>query len=254
MSLNIQVDVNKLIEQVNFKQFVEQMTESPYGLTLLAFVLVIILLIFIIYFISKFSILNIIREHQEYKIKKTNDEITYLQELLKDETFKNYTSKIKYDLAVAKLCKLLKYNHHDKDLLEYIWSCKNSKLAIQLYESSKFQLEKDETTKEFKLKKYFPNWWVLTLNYVGTSVYFVLTLSSLYPTFYLFYYSYKTGENINNLPFKFYISQILLFLIFFVIALAVLNLFIKPWKGKKFLELEKIEADKTQSNILNEAA
>jgi hypothetical protein len=149
--------------------------------------------------------------------------------------------KIKYNLDVERLGKLLKYKHHDKDLLEYMYSCKNSKLAIQYYESSKFQLEKDDTTHLYKLKKYFPNWWIKTLNYVGTGIYFILTFGSFAPTFYIFYYASKTGESLKGLSLNFYIAQLLLFFICFVLALSLLSLFIKPWKAKKFLELEKIE-------------
>lgn len=229
--------------ELNLGPLLERILENPYGLGFCAVVIVIILFVVAIYFIAKSGIINSIREHQEYKVKKVNEEIKYQEDLLKDESFKKYKSKIKYNLDVERLGKLLKYKHHDKDLLEYIYSCKNSKLAIQYYESSKFQLEKDQTTGLFKLKKYFPNWFVMTLNYVGTAIYFALTLGSLAPTFYVFYYANKTGESLSTLPTTFYLAQLFLFFIFFVLALCVLSLFIKPWKGKKFLELEKIEEE-----------
>lgn len=229
--------------ELNLAPLLERILDNPYGLGFCAVFLIIILFIVAIFFIAKSGIINSIREHQEYKVKKVNEEIKYQEDLLKDESFKKYKSKIKYNLDVERLGKLLKYKHHDKDLLEYIYSCKNSKRAIQYYESSQFQLEKDQTTGLFKLKKYFPNWCVMTLNYVGTAIYFSLTLGSLAPTFYIFYYANKTGESLSTLPTTFYLVQLFLFFICFVLALFILSSFIKPWKGKKFLELEKIEEE-----------
>lgn len=231
-NLNAELDLNI---------FLEKLLENPYGLAFCSVIILIVLFIVGMYFFTRLGILNNIREHQEYKIKRVNEEIKYQEELLKDESFKKYKSKIKYNLDVERLGKLLKYKHHDKDLLEYMYSCKNPKVAIQYYEASKFQLEKDDTTKLYKLKKYFPNWLVMTLNYVGTGIYFILTLGSLFPTFYAFYYSFKTGESLNSLGYTFYLAQLFLFFMCFLLALSVLSLFIKPWKGKKFIELEKIE-------------
>ena len=238
-NINADVDLNPLLQRI---------VESSGGLIFCSAVIIILVFVIAIYFIAKSGVINSIREHQEYKVKRANDEIKYQEELLKDDSFKKYKHKIQYNLDVARLGKLLKYKHPDKDLLEYMYSCKNSKLAIQYYESSKFQLEKDDVTHLYKLKKYFPNWLIKTLNYIGTGIYFILTFGSFAPTFYFFYYTSKTNENIKDLPLNFYIAQLLLFFICFILALSILSLFIKPWKAKKFLELEKIEDDPTKES------
>lgn len=248
MNFDVKLDLNRIIESVKLNELIDAIMQSQYGMLLLSILLVFFLLIIFVYFVAKSGFLSGVVQYQEYKLKKVNDDIDYQESLLNDSSFKKYENKIKYNLEVAKLCKLLNYNHHDKDLLEYMYLCKNSKLAIQLYESSKFQLEKDKEKGFYRLKKIFPNWWVMTLNYIGTAIYFILTLGSLYPTFYIFYYAYKTEQSLGSLPFSFYIAQVILFFIFFAIALSILSLFIKPWKGKKFLELDKIEGSYTKTD------
>src|SRR5690606_16962240 len=89
-----------------------------------------ILIIALVFFIARSGIVGSIREHQEYKVRKNKDEIKDQEDLLKDESFRKYKDQIQYHLDVAKLNKLLKYSHYDKDLLEYILSCQDSRRAI----------------------------------------------------------------------------------------------------------------------------
>lgn len=227
--------------ELNLNPLVDRMLDNPYGLFAIFLVLGLILVIALVFFLAKSGILSTIREHQEYKISKIKDEIKDQEELLKDESFKKYKNQIQYHLDVIKLNKLLKYSHHDKNLLEYILSCKNSRLAIFYYESSSFYLEKDDETKQFKLKKYCKDWLVNWLNGIGTFIYFGISLGSLYPMIYVFYSCIKAGESLNQIPSSFFVSQFLLFIISLVLALMLLSPLVKPWKAKKFLELEKIE-------------
>lgn len=58
---------------------------------------------------------------------------------------------------------------------------------------------------------------------------------------YIFYICIKAGESLNKIPNSFFVSQFFLFLISLVLALVLLNPLVRPWKAKKFLELEKID-------------
>lgn len=230
-----------LNSELNLTPLLEKILDNPYGLFVICMVLGLILIIALVFFIARSGILSSIREHQEYKVRKIKDEIKDQEELLKDDSFKRYRDQIQYHLDVTKLSKLLKYSHHDKDLLEYILSCKDSRLAIFYYESSNSYLEKDNETKQFKLKKYCKDWGVNWLNRIGTIIYFGISLGSLSPTIYIFYICIKAGESLNKIPNSFFVSQFFLFLISLVFALMLLNPLVKPWKAKKFLGLEKID-------------
>lgn len=229
-----------LNSDLNLNPLLDLVIASPYGSAICGFLFCLAIFTAIVFFIAKSGILSIIREHQEYKIRKIKDEINDQEELLKDDSLKKNKLQIQYHLNVSKLNKLLKYTHHDKDLLEYILSCKNKNLAIFYYESANVFLEKEGSGRKFKLKKYCKNWLVNVLNWIGVILYFVISLGSLYPTIYVFYLCIKAGESINKVPASFYISQIFLFFICLMLALILLSLFVKPWKAKQFLELEKI--------------
>lgn len=132
-----------LNSELNLTPVLEKVLNNPYGLIAICIVVGLILIIALVFFIAHSGILSSIREYQEYKVRKIKDEIKDQEDLLKDDSFKKYKAQIQYHLDVTKLNKLLKYSHHDKDLLEYILSCKNSRLAIFYYESSNSYLEKD---------------------------------------------------------------------------------------------------------------
>lgn len=229
--------------ELNLGPVLEKILENPYGLFAICLVLGLILVIALVFFLAKSGILSSIREYQEYKARKIKDEIKDQEELLKDESFKKYKNQIQYHIDVTKLNELLKYSHHDKDLLEYILSCKDSRLAIFYYESSKFYLEKDNEIKQFKLKKYCTDKFVKWLNGLGTFIYFGISLGSLSPMIYVFYSCIKAGESLKQIPISFFVSQFLLFIICLVLALMLLSPLVKPWKAKRFLELEKIEQE-----------
>lgn len=229
-----------LNSELNLTPVLEKILNNPYGLIAICIVVGLILIIAFVFFIARSGIVGSIREHQEYKVRKIKDEIRDQEELLKDDSFIKYKDQIQYHLDVAKLNKLLKYSHHDKDLLEYILSCQDSRRAIFYYESSNFFLEKDNETKQFKLKGYCRNWLVNGLNKIGTIIYFGVSLGSLSPMIYVFYLCIREGESLNKIPNSFFVSQFFLFLISLVLALMLLNPLVKPWKAKQFLELEKI--------------
>lgn len=233
---------------LDLNPYLEKVINSPYGIFIFTALLFLVLVVSLVLFLAKSGILSAIREHQEYKARRIKDEITDQEELLKDDNFKKYRTQIQYNLDVTKLNKLLKYSHHDKDLLEYILSCKDNNLAIMYYESGKGYLEKDEITKKFKLKSYCKDWWINSLNKLGTLIYFGISLGSLTPTIYFAYALLRAGESLKNISFSFLISQFLLFVVCVILALMILTPMVRPWKAKQFLQLEKIEESPTNVN------
>lgn len=233
--------------EFNLNPLIERALDNPYGVGVLIAVIILGLVILLFFSIFKSGILSGIREHQEYKARKIKEEIKDQEDLLEDESFKKYKHQIKYHLDVVKLNKLLKYSHYDKDLLEYILSCKDKRLAMLYYDSANFFIEKNEATKEFQLKGFCRNWWIKLLNGLGTILYFGISLGSLYPTAIAFYIAITTGTSLKIIPFSFVISQFLLFILCLILALMVLIPMVRPWKAMKFLELEKIEND--QANV-----
>lgn len=229
--------------ELNLNSLLEQLLDNPYGLFTICLIIGLIIIISAIFFLAKSGILSTIREHQEYKMRRIKDEIKDQEEMLVDESFKQYRHQIRYHLDVAKLNKLLKYSHFDKDLLEYILSCKNSRLAIFYYESSNFYLEKDSETKQFKLKKYCSNRLVNWLNGLGTFLYFGISLGSLSPIIYTMFLFLRAGESLSKIPNSFFLSQLFLFVVSIILGLMLMAPLVKPWKAKQFLELEKIEND-----------
>lgn len=236
MAANLNTDLN-------LNPLIERALDNPYGVA--TAIAVVILLFFSIF---RSGILGGIREHQEYKARKIKEEIKDQEALLEDESFKKYRHQIKYHLDVVKLNKLLKYSHHDKDLLEYILSCKDRRLAILYYDSANFFIEKNTATKKIQLKSFCRNWWIKFLNGLGTIFYFGISLGSLYPTIIVFYKAITTGTSLKTIPFSFVISQFLLFVLCLIFALIVLVPMVRPWKAMKFLELEKIENDQADAD------
>lgn len=233
-SLNTDLNLNPLIDRT---------LDNPYGVAGLIIVVILGLVILLFFSVFKSGILNGIREHQEYKARKIREEIKDQEDLLEDESFKKYRYQIKYHLDVVKLNKLLKYSHYDKNLLEYILSCKDKRLAMLYYDSSNFFIEKNEVTKQFQLKGFCRNWWIKLLNGVGTILYFGISLGSLYPTAIVFYEAITKGASLKTVPFSFVISQFLLFVLCLILALVILVPMVRPWKAMMFLKLEKIEND-----------
>jgi uncharacterized membrane protein YgaE (UPF0421/DUF939 family) len=249
----VQVAAN-LNTDLNLNPLIERILDNPYGVAVVIGIVVLALVIILFFSISKSGILTTLREHQEYKARRVKEEIKDQEDLLEDEEFKKYKHQIKYHLDVLKLNKLLKYSHHDKDLLEYILSCKNSHLAMIYYDSAKSYIEKDENTKQFKLKKYCHPSWIKLLNGLGTLAYFVICFGTLYPTGKIFYIAFTTGASLKGIPISFVASQFLLFVLGIILGMMVLAPMIKPWKAMRFLELEKIESDLKESIALDEAA
>lgn len=232
---------------LNLNPLIERALDNPYGVGGLIIVVILGLVILLFFSVFKSGILNSIREHQEYKARKIREEIKDQEDLLEDESFKECRYQIKYHLDVIKLNKLLKYSHYDKDLLEYILSCKDKRIAMLYYDSANFFIEKNEVTKKFQLKGFCRNWWIKLLNGAGTILYFGISLGSLYPTAIVLYEALTTGTSLKTLPFSFFISQFLLFVLCLILALMVLIPMVRPWKAMMFLELEKIEND--QANV-----
>lgn len=232
---------------LNLNPLIERALDNPYGVGGLIIVVILGLVILLFFSVFKSGILNSIREHQEYKARKIREEIKDQEDLLEDESFKECRYQIKYHLDVIKLNKLLKYSHYDKDLLEYILSCKDKRIAMLYYDSANFFIEKNEVTKKFQLKGFCRNWWIKLLNGAGTILYFGISLGSLYPTAIVLYEALTTGTSLKTLPFSFFISQFLLFVLCLILALMVLIPMVRPWKAMMFLELEKIEHD--QANV-----
>lgn len=244
-NLNTDLNLNPLIERI---------LDNPYGVAVVIGIVVLASVIILFFSISKSGILTSIREHQEYKVRRVKEEIKDQEDLLEDEAFKKYKHQIKYHLDVLKLNKLLKYSHHDKDLLEYILSCKNSRLAMNYYDSGNFFLEKDESTKAYKLKSFCKIWWIKLLNGLGTFLYFGISFGTLYPTALTFYIAFTTGASLKGIPLSFIASQFLLFVLGVILAMMILSPMIKPWKAMRFLELEKIETDRKERDALDNAA
>jgi len=240
--------------ELNLNSLLEQLLDNPYGLFAICLVIGLIIVISAVFFLAKSGILSSIREHQEYKMRRIKDEIKDQEELLEDESFKKYKHQIKYHLDVTKLNKLLKYSHFDKDLLEYILSCKNSRLAIFYYESSNFYLEKDSKTKQFKLKKYCSGRLVNGLNSLGTFLYFGISFGSLSPVIYTIFLCIRAGESLSKIPNSFFFSQFFLFIISITLGLMLMTPLVKPWKAMKFLELEKIEQEQAEAKEAQKAA
>ncbi|WP_032878701.1 hypothetical protein [Acinetobacter colistiniresistens] len=101
------------------------------------------------------------------------------------------------------MSKLLKYSHHDKDLLEYILSCENKNLAIFYYKKANFYLEKDQITQELKLKSFCKDWFIKSLNIAGTIIYFSIIFGSLLPMAYITFLCIKAGVGLDQVPFSF---------------------------------------------------
>jgi len=217
--------------EFNLNPLIERVLDNPYGVGVLIAVVILGLVILLFFSIFKSGILSGIREHQEYKARKIKEEIKDQEDLLEDESFKKYRHQIKYHLDVVKLNKLLKYSHYDKDLLEYILSCKDKRLAMLYYDSANFFIEKDKITKKFQLKGFCHNWWIKLLNGVGTILYFGISLG------------------VKGIPLSFVASQFLLFVLGIMLGMMILIPMVRPWKAMKFLELEKIESDQANADV-----
>jgi len=222
--------------EFNLNPLIERVLDNPYGVGVLIAVVILGLVILLFFSIFKSGILSGIREHQEYKARKIKEEIKDQEDLLEDESFKKYRHQIKYHLDVVKLNKLLKYSHYDKDLLEYILSCKDKRLAMLYYD-------------KFQLKGFCHNWWIKLLNGVGTILYFGISLGALYPTVKIFYIAFVTGVSLKGIPLSFVASQFLLFVLGIMLGMMILIPMVRPWKAMKFLELEKIESDQANADV-----
>lgn len=233
MAMNAELDLSPIIPYL---------LKSTYGVIFLCVLVFFASIIFGVYLLIKSGLLTSIRELHEFKSSKIDAHIKTQKELLIDPDFSGCKDEIAYNLKLAKLEKLLNYKHHDLDLLLYILSCKNNKLAIFYYESSKRYLEKDELSKKFKLKKYCKKWLINTLNVVATILYFGICIGSLYPIAFVYYSYLMKGESIKNIPSSFFLSQFFLFVICVILALMILTPLVRPWKAQKFLELEKISS------------
>ncbi|MCH7303503.1 hypothetical protein NDN11_15295 [Acinetobacter sp. C26M] len=237
-----------LNSELNLTPLLERIIDNPYGVIICSSVLFLVLVVAIVFFVAKSGILSSIREHQDHKIQRINDEIKDQEKLLSDASFEKYKNQIQYHLDVSKLNKLLKYSHHDKDLLEYILSCENKNLAIFYYKKASFYLEKDQTTQKFKLKSFCKDWLVNSLNVAGTIIYFSIGFGSLLPMAYIAFMCIKAGVGLNQVPFSFFVSQFILFIACLLLALMILKPMVKPWQAKKFLELEKVKNNSTNDD------
>lgn len=227
-NLNAELNLNPLLGLI---------LENPYATGIF---LILVLFIVIVFFIAKSGVLSIFREHQEYRLRRIKDEISDHELLLADESLNKYSDQMAYHLQIAKLNKLLKFNHHDIDLLEYILSCKNKDLAIFYYKSAGKYIEKNEVTKRFKLKSYCKDWVVTLIDRIGIFLYFAISLGSLFPMVYVVYLCVVTGESLSAIPHSFVVAQSFFFGVCLLMALMVANPLFKPWKATQFLRLEKI--------------
>lgn len=223
--------------ELNLSPLMEIMLKNPYAVG--AF-LCLVLFVGVVFFVAKSGVLSIFSEHQEYRLRRIKDETTDQELLLADESLRKYNNQISYHLQISKLNNLLKFNHHDIDLLEYILSCKNKDLAIFYYKSAGQYIEKDEITKQFKLKKYCNDWLVKLLDRIGMILYFGIGFGSLLPMVYVLYLCSVTGQSLSVIPGSFILSQLFLFCMCLLLALIVSNPLFKPWKARQFLKLEKI--------------
>lgn len=230
-----------LNSELNLNPLLNLMLQNSYGLVILGIGAVLILAVTLIFFLIKSGIFSVVIEYQDYKVKRIQEEIKDKEGLISDESLKNYKEKILYHLNVAKLNRLLNYSNPDRDLLEYILSCRDTRLAIFYYESAKQYLEKDINTKQYILKKGWRTKHATKLSTLGTCMYFIITLGSLFPMCWLLLLCLVNGESINKIPSSFLISQGILFVECTVLALMTLSPLLKPFKAKKFLALEKVD-------------
>ncbi|MHA3104148.1 hypothetical protein [Acinetobacter sp. ANC 3791] len=234
MAMNAELDLSPIIPYL---------LKSTYGVIFLCILGFFASIIFGIYLLIKSGLLTSIRELHEFKSSKIDAHIKTQKELLNDPDFSGCKDEIAYNLKLTKLEKLLNFKHHDLDLLLYILSCRNNKLAISYYESSKGYLDKDQVTKSYKLKDGWRTKFATSLYNIGTIIYFSICIGSFYPVaFVIFYSALIKGESLKNLHASFFVSQFFLFVICLILALFILTPMVKPWQAKQFLELEKISS------------
>ncbi|ENX36812.1 hypothetical protein F889_00063 [Acinetobacter colistiniresistens] len=82
-----------LNSELNLTPLLERIIDNPYGVIVCSIVLFLVLVVAIVFFIAKSGILSSIREHQDHKIQRINDEIKDQEKLLDDVSFEKYKNK-----------------------------------------------------------------------------------------------------------------------------------------------------------------
>lgn len=233
MNVNAELDLNIIVNKL---------IGNTYGVVFLCLIGVFIIIVVSIYFIAKSGFLTEVRAFLEYKIKNESNKIKNKEDIMNEPAINYIKEDIQYHNNVEKLQKYLNFKHPDIDLLCYIISCRNKKAAIQYFQASSSCLTKDRNLKKYILKKEYSNHRIKVLYWIGTIQYFGLIAASLFPTYWVFYILWTTNENINNLPPVFFGLQFILSIVAIGIAFILLGFFLKPWKAKQFLKLEKVKS------------
>ncbi|MBJ9903654.1 hypothetical protein [Acinetobacter bereziniae] len=237
MGINATFDLNKFIDQyINFNS----------GITFFNALFIIFIIILAFYFIGKSGLLSGLREHSEYKRKKIKYTIEDQEELLKDESLKDFKKYLEYHLKVTKLGNYLKFKENDIDLLKYIISCRNKNKAIRLYSFGQKYIEKDNS--KFRLKKGLTNKKIKKSVLIGDVLYFSIASIGALPFLSILIVPLFFPELRMEINQKLMTPSIILFLVFLFIALLVLWKYLKPEAAQNFLELEKISPENNEQN------
>ncbi|MHA3078848.1 hypothetical protein [Acinetobacter sp. ANC 5502] len=226
--------------EIDFSPIIPYLLKSTYGVIFICVLALFASIIFGMYFLIKSGLLTSIREFHEFKSSKIDAYIKTQKKFLNDPDFSECKDEIAYNLKLAKLEKLLNFKHHDIDLLLYILSCKNKDRAIRLYKSSKQFLKKDDASHTYVLIEKWTHKKINSKYKWGSFLYFGIIAISLFPALWMGYLLIKNGVSLREVPSSFYIAQVKLLLMAFVIAVLVLINMVRPMKAKTFLELEKI--------------
>lgn len=226
--------------EIDLSPVIPYLLKSTYGVVFLCVLALFASIIFGMYFLIKSGLLTSIREFHEFKSSKIDAHIKTQKKFLNDPDFSGCKDEIAYNLKLSKLEKLLNFKHHDLDLLLYILSCKDKYKAIRLYKSSKQFLRKDDASRAYVLVEKWTHAKIEFKYKLGSFLYFTIIAASLIPSLYVAYILIKNGAGLSEVPSSFYVAQVKLFLVAFVIAILILIDMVRPMKAKTFLELEKI--------------
>lgn len=236
MGINATFDLNKFIDQhIDFNS----------SITLINVSIIIFILIFAFYFIGKSGLLSGLREHSEYKRKKIKYTVEDQEELLKDESLKDFKKYLEYHLKVTKLGNYLKFKENDIDLLKYIISCRNKNKAIRLYNFGQEYIEKDNS--KFRLKKGLTDVKIKKFALIGNIFYFSIAIFGSLPILTCLFAPVFYPELKELIAQKLEMPSIIFFFVFLFIAMLILWKYLKPEAAQNFLELEKILLESNQN-------
>lgn len=237
MGINATFDLNKFIDQyINFNS----------GISFFNALFIIFIIILAFYFIGKSGLLSGLREHSEYKRKKIKYTIEDQEELLKDESLKDFKKYLEYHLKVTKLGNYLKFKENDIDLLKYIISCRNKNKAIRLYSFGQKYIEKDNS--KFRLKKGLTDVKVKKSALIGNILYFSIAIFGSLPILTCLFTPVFHPELKELIAQKLEMPSIIFFFVFLFIAMLILWKYLKPEAAQNFLELEKISPENNEQN------